>query len=427
MPIDATLERRADRRFRGAVIDPDRIVPLSDGVIEADHDLRPLAVNLSAAALLGWGRASDLTAALRTPGGGLLPPAAEREARTALATRGRWSARVTLVRRDQRALDAHLSACVLHGSAGLPDGVVITFRPAAGMGDEPQPGARAVGAPTQGDFHGVAGLPGHFCLYFQPEVDLRTGTVAATEALLRWWHPGLGIVAPGPALANRRWGPRFAAVEAWSVFAACRQVAAWGAQGRRMAVAVNVSRPRFADPELVARVRRSLLASGIDPTLLTLDVPAASVIHDPEAVARTVRHLAELGVSVAVDDVTAAVTPRALATVRPGALKLARPSGHDAAGRARWSMAHVEEIVAVGADLGALVVAKAVEHGDELVHLRGAGCDRAFGHVFAPPTPPEDLARSLWGAPPTPQAHAVRRAAPAADPLRWQQPVGTSA
>jgi EAL domain-containing protein (putative c-di-GMP-specific phosphodiesterase class I) len=413
MSIEALAERRERRLTRGSVIDSDRIVPLSDGVIEADDDLRIVAVNAAAAELLGWGHPAELSSHLRRRGHGLLPAGTDREIRVALAARGRWSGRVPLVRRDGTQLDAAVTACVLHSSAGLPTGIVVTFRPLAAVAATASAGRSA----TQGDLYGVTGLPGHFSLYFQPEIDLRTSQVVAAEALLRWWHPGLGIVAPGPALANRRWGPRLAELEVWSIFAACRQVAAWSSRGR-LPIAVNVSRHHLDDRELVPRVRRALTASGIDPALLTLDLPAASVLHDPEKVGRTVRRLAELGVAVAIDDVTPAVPRAALSAVRAPVLKLARPSRNALA--VHEADAVHSSGVSLARRLGASTVAKAVETGAELDQLRAVGCDRAFGHLFSPPRPPEDLARALWGAAPEPAVRRPRAPYRAPGPLAWR-------
>ena len=67
------------------------------------------------------------------------------------------------------------------------------------------------------------GLPGRFCLYYQPELDLRDGSIRACEAMVRWWHPEFGMVRPGLTLDGTRWNERVHGIEEWAVAEVCRQ------------------------------------------------------------------------------------------------------------------------------------------------------------------------------------------------------------
>lgn len=392
MEFDLVAERRERRLGQAATIDSDRVVPISEGVIEADHSFAVRAVNHAAADLLGWEHPVALTRDLNASSWSLLGPDLRREVQMALVTRGRWEGCTSLRRRDGSMLETYLTACILHGSPGVPTGIVATFRPLRSIPDQGRDH-------SQGDLHGVRGLPGHFCLYYQPEVDLRTGAVTSAEALLRWWHPGMGVVSPGPALSNRRWAPRLAELEVWSVFAVCRQSARWREEGHPLPVSLNLSRNHVEDEEVVDRIRRAIVVTGLEPGDLTVDLPASALMRSPERARRVAGDLSEIGVAIAIDDVTRVVHPDAFAGIDVDAVKIAR-SPKRGATPATIGEEATGAVIEVARTLGAASVAKAVETAEERELLERLGCDRAFGHLFLPPLPPRDLAQELWPATP---------------------------
>jgi len=424
MVIELLSERRRRRLARSAPLGVDHLVPLSEGVIEADADGRVLAANGAAAELLGWDHPVSLTSALQASGWSRIGLDGD-ELRRELGARARWCARRKLRRRDGTLLDAVVTACALHASSGGHAGVVTTIRRAT-VADAVALASidLARGATRRvDDAFAVEGLPGHLCLYYQPELDLRTRTPVGVEALLRWWHPGLGVVSPGPALSHHRWAPRFAEVEVWSIFAVCRQIASWSAAGHPMPVAVNVSRWHLVDLELVDRVRRALAASAIDPALLIIDLPVSALHQDPDRFRRAVAALAEVGVRCAVDDATAAVPDRLLAGLPLEAIKLARPGG---GGSARPPGTALAMGLALARRLSVPAVAKAIETDAELAQVEELGFERAFGHLLGAPLPANDQALHLWGAPRLAPARRPRTYQPHPDRLRWEELEGST-
>ncbi|MEZ5182346.1 MAG: EAL domain-containing protein [Acidimicrobiales bacterium] len=398
MAIELRSERRRRRLARTPDARVDHLVPLAEGVIEADGDGTVRAANGAAAELLGWDHPTSLTRELQASGWSRLGVDVG-ELRRELAVRNRWCTRRTLRRRDGSLLDAVVTACAVHASSGAPEGIVATIRRAsladalaAAEVDHP----RGATAPTD-DAIAVDGLPGHLSLHYQPELDLGSRAPVGAEALLRWQHPTLGVVSPGPALSHHRWAPRFAEVEVWSIFAVCRQISAWSDAGHPLPVAVNVSRWHLVELELVGRVRRALAASAIDPALLVVDLPVSALHQDPDRFRRAVAELDEVGVRCAVDDVTAAVPGRLLAGLPLTSLKLARPDA--GAGAPRPPGTALATGLALARRLELPAVAKAIETHDQLAQIEELGVDRAFGHLLGPPQPADDLARSLWGAP----------------------------
>lgn len=369
-----------------AVIDPERVVPLSEAVIVADHSFVVQAANDAAAHLLRWPDPYELVRDLNQVPWSIFGAQQLREIQVALVMRGRWSGSVALLCRDGEPFEAFVTACSLHAGRDVPAGVVVTIRP--------QLVAPSAGElPTDAEAFGVRGLPGSFCLHYQPEVDLRSGAIAGCEALLRWWHPGLGLVSPGPALAHPKWSARLAGLETWSIFAACRQAMAWERGGARLPVALNVSANLLADPELVNRVRQALVVTGMAPGMLVVDVPVAAAAGASEAVRRVTTDLADLGVTVAIDGVRDARDQVALAQIPASVYKII-PEPVSEAGVVGLRTA---EAVGMAQTRGATTVAKSVETTTDLQAAQRLGFDRAFGHIFSPALSSADLARTLGG------------------------------
>lgn len=383
MDIDTIGTTEPARAGRLAIGDAELVVPLAEGVLVADPSLAIHTANEAAADLLGWDDPSALVQAASDDVWELLERNQVSEVLDSLSRTGRWSGTAFLERRDGTLFEALLSACSLHSAdGGLPTGAVLTIRPhvVAPFTAHPPPDSEAFD---------VEGLPGRFCLYYQPEFDLADGTVPSCEALLRWWHPDFGILSPGPSLARTKWAERLAGVEAWSVFAVCRQIAAWEDQGRPVQVALNVSRHHLRDPQFLARVRQALDTSGIDPKQLAIDLPLSALVKDPVNVRHVALDLADLGVTLIVDGVSGDAPPAAFEGLPISVLKIVVGNvGHPSAiGRHRSA----DDAIALAEAIGAISVAKSVETAADLQALLEMGFDRAFGHVFSPALAPTAL------------------------------------
>lgn len=378
-----TMETDPQRAGRLAIGEAELVVPLAEGVLVADQALAIHTANEAAADLLGWDDPSALVQAAADSAWELLETGQVSEVLDALGRTGRWTGTAFLERRDGTLFEALLSACSLHtADGGLPSGTMLTIRPHVVAPFTSH-------APPDSEAFDVEGLPGRFCLYYQPEFDLTDGTVPSCEALLRWWHPDFGILSPGPSLARTKWAERLAGVEAWSVFAACRQIAAWEDQGRPVQVALNVSRHHLRDPQFLARVCQALDSTGIDPKQLAIDLPLSALVKDPVNVRQVALDLADLGVTLIVDGVSGDAPPAAFEGLPIAVLKIVVGNvGHPSAiGRHRSA----DDAIELARAIGAVSVAKSVETAADLQALLEMGFDRAFGHVFSPALAPTAL------------------------------------
>ncbi|HEX9049156.1 MAG TPA: EAL domain-containing protein [Anaeromyxobacter sp.] len=142
-------------------------------------------------------------------------------------------------------------------------------------------------------------------LHYQPIVALRTGRPIAVEALLRWRHPTRGVLAAGEFLPAAEESGLLVPLGLWALERACAQLREW--EGRTPALAglvvsVNVSGRQFRRAACVEEIRQRVVASGIDPRRIALEVTESTVMGDPESSAARLASLREMGVQIHVDD-----------------------------------------------------------------------------------------------------------------------------
>lgn len=237
---------------------------------------------------------------------------------------------------------------------------------------------------------------GEFVVYYQPRVDINTGEVRAAEALVRWQHPDLGLVAPASFIPAAEESGLLVPITEWVMQTACAQAKAWQDAGlARIRVAVNVSDDHFQQQELAATVHRVLRGSGLEPTCLDLDLSESTLMRNPEAAAAILNALKEMGVSVSVDDFGTGYSSLGyLKRFKIDSVKIDRsivkelitnPDDAAVAG-ATVAMAH---------SLKLQVIAEGVETVKQLEFLRTIHADEIQGYFVSPPVTPDTFAQFL--------------------------------
>jgi diguanylate cyclase (GGDEF)-like protein len=141
-----------------------------------------------------------------------------------------------------------------------------------------------------------------FVLFYQPQISAASGAVVGAEALLRWEHPRLGVVAPGDFLSMLEDSPAITAVGAWVCEEACRQAREWKQLGFRLQIAVNVSARQLADENLPLLLRNLVSHYGLDTACLKLEVTESMLTQDLGKAAAVLRALQDEGFRIALDD-----------------------------------------------------------------------------------------------------------------------------
>ena len=229
-----------------------------------------------------------------------------------------------------------------------------------------------------------------FRVHYQPLVRFESSEVIGLEALLRWQHPERGLVPADEFLAVAEETGLIVPIGAWVLQEACAQTASWVAEADDqvpLSVSVNISARQLNDDQLVPTVEAALASSGLDPSLLVLEITESTLMTDRDRAIEVLQRLARIGVQVGIDDFGTGQSSLAyLRSLPVHTLKIDHSFvdglGHDPEGGAI-----VAAIVQLGHALGLSVTAEGVETPGQLAELRSLGCDLGQGFYFAHPQP----------------------------------------
>ena len=241
---------------------------------------------------------------------------------------------------------------------------------------------------------------GELAVYYQPELQLRSGTVVGMEALVRWHHPERGLLAPATFIPIAEETELIVPIGAWVLHEACEQARRWdealGAQAPRW-INVNLSARQFQHPSLVEHVTSALQSAGLDPSRLVLEITESFIVDDMGSTHDTLNQLAELGVRVAIDDFGTGYS--SLAYLRRFAvhfLKIDQAFIRDLETDA-FDRVIIGSIVNLAHAQGIQVVVEGVESARQLEVVRDVDADIAQGFHFAAPLPPDAALAFLRG------------------------------
>ncbi|MGZ4625162.1 MAG: putative bifunctional diguanylate cyclase/phosphodiesterase [Kineosporiaceae bacterium] len=232
-------------------------------------------------------------------------------------------------------------------------------------------------------------------LHYQPKVDRETGHSSSVEALVRWQHPEQGLLFPDAFLPLVEHAGLMQDLTAAVLEQALDQAAVWHADGRNLAVAVNISAASLNDLELPDRVAVQLAERQLPGRALEIEITEDFLMGDRSRAQKILTGLRELGVRIAVDDYGTGYSSLAYLRELPvDELKLDRSfvSGLQTDERA---LAIVRSTIGLAHSLGMRMVAEGVEDADTSSELVEAGCDVQQGWYYAKALPPRDLEQWL--------------------------------
>ena len=229
-----------------------------------------------------------------------------------------------------------------------------------------------------------------FSLLYQPIYDLSTGKVAGLEARIRWEHPKRGDVPAADFIPLAEETGLIVPIGRWVLEEACSRAAAWNVAGHRVGISVKVSASQLNREGFPTDVLRALQQSGIEPSLLTLEIAETTVMSDVTAAVARLEEIKRLGVRIAIDDFGGSGYAHHgdLRRLPIDLLKVDRSSlaaSEDEDYRS-WLL---EAILIVGRDLSLTVVAKGIETYEQMTTLQTMGCTMAQGLFMGKPTPVE--------------------------------------
>jgi EAL domain-containing protein (putative c-di-GMP-specific phosphodiesterase class I) len=206
------------------------------------------------------------------------------------------------------------------------------------------------------------------------------------EALLRWQHPRMGLVAPDRFIPIAEESGLIRPIGAWALKTACMQNRAWQRQGmQRFPVAVNLSPRQFAEESLLDDIKSALADSGLEASDLELEITESMVMDDPEQAVNTLRRLKDLGIRVAIDDFGTGYSSLSYLKRFPiDLLKIDRSFIMDIPAISD-DIAIVSAVIAMAHQLNIKVLAEGVQSTEQRDILLSHRCDELQGYLFAHP------------------------------------------
>jgi len=235
-----------------------------------------------------------------------------------------------------------------------------------------------------------------FQLHYQPKIDAKTGAIVGVEALLRWLHPELGMVAPSNFIPVAEETGLIVPIGKWVLETACAENVRWQESGLpHINMAVNLSGRQFSDEGLLGDVKTVLRETGMAPELLELEITESALMHDFGRAIGTLKAFRALGVRLAIDDFGTGYS--SLSNLRQFPVDTIKIDGSFVRelSDAGDDQGIVEAIIAMGRALSLTVIAEGVETKPQADFLRARGCDEFQGYYFSRPVTAETIVKLL--------------------------------
>jgi diguanylate cyclase (GGDEF)-like protein len=230
-----------------------------------------------------------------------------------------------------------------------------------------------------------------FVLYYQPKVDLATGTVEQVEALVRWRHPERGFVPPEQFIPFAEHTGYIKAITQCVVAKALAQLEQWHAAGIALNISVNISARDVGNPELLAVFAEFARTHGHVLASLALEITESGIMSDTARALNMLHSLRGMGMRLSIDDFGTGYSSLSYLKRLPvQEIKIDRSFVIDVA-QNRDDAVIVRSTIDLGHNMGLRVVAEGVEDQQTCDLLRSWGCDLAQGYFISRPVPAEEL------------------------------------
>ena len=235
-----------------------------------------------------------------------------------------------------------------------------------------------------------------FVLYYQPKINLQSGSIVGVEALIRWQHPDRGLLQPAQFVSIAEDCGLILPIGRWVLREACRQARAWLQAGLPpITVAVNTSALEFRAKGFLKNIRATLEEAQLEPRYLELELTESVLMRDAESTDSLLHALANLGVKLAIDDFGTGYSSLSYLRRFPiDTLKIDQSfvtqitSNPDDA-------TIVSAVISMGKNLKQRVIAEGVETPEQHAFLLAQHCDEGQGYYLGRPMVAEELAALL--------------------------------
>ena len=235
-----------------------------------------------------------------------------------------------------------------------------------------------------------------FFLMYQPQLDITTGEISGVEALIRWQHPKLGLVAPNEFIPIAENSGLIIPIGEWVLHTACDQARKWQEEGLpAVPVAVNVSAMQFRHQGFLEFFSRVLHGTGLPAQYVELELTESLILSNADVMLSRLKELKEMGVRLAIDDFGTGYSSFSyLRHFRVHKLKIDRSFVKDVCSDSD-DAAITAAIISVAKSLNLRVIAEGVESEEQVAFLRAHHCDEIQGYYFSKPLLPNEFAQKV--------------------------------
>ncbi|GAA5317874.1 MAG: hypothetical protein AseanaTS_30820 [Candidatus Pelagadaptatus aseana] len=226
-----------------------------------------------------------------------------------------------------------------------------------------------------------------FELYYQPQIDIHTGKIIGSEALLRWNHPERGLLTPAHFIRIAEERGVIRDLSRYVLVAACQQLKRWQDMGFKQTLSVNISPQDFNHRDFTREVRHIVQQSHIDPNLLELEITESALMRNADAILNQLQTLRNLGIQLAIDDFGTGYSSLSYLKHFPiNKLKIDRSFIQDIEEDSS-DRAIVSAIIDMAKNFNLTIVAEGVEKAPQELILQAEGCDLSQGYLHSKPVP----------------------------------------
>ena len=235
-----------------------------------------------------------------------------------------------------------------------------------------------------------------FILYYQPQIDLSDGRICGVEALIRWKHPDLGILAPAHFIQAAEDSGLIIPIGEWVLQQACSQMVAWKKAGIALDyMAVNLAGQQIHESSLLPKIEQVIKNTGCDARWLELEITETFIMQRIGHAIETLDKIKQLGVSMAIDDFGTGYSSLSYLRRLPvDKLKIDRSFVRDITTDPN-DAAIVQAIIGMGKTMNLEVIAEGIETEQQQAFLKQKGCHQGQGYFIGHPQPAEAIEKML--------------------------------
>jgi diguanylate cyclase (GGDEF)-like protein/PAS domain S-box-containing protein len=232
----------------------------------------------------------------------------------------------------------------------------------------------------------------NFVVYYQPQIDIRTGEWISSEALVRWKSPELGLVSPADFIPIAEETGLIVPIGKWVLDEACKQQLEWMKKGYPpKTISVNLSVQQFYQDDLVNIITEVLNETGLDPQYLVLEITESVVMEKNDIAIDKLEKIRSMGIKIALDDFgTGYSSLNYLKSLPIDILKIDKSFLHDMNNDSK-SKVILKTIILLASQLGITVLAEGIETEAQLNFLKKHHCHMVQGFFFSAPVPSSQL------------------------------------